>query len=261
MDECPICAAPSDAAFETRYVHVNKCWSRQCGHLFAVGAEAGHGVMHETDSDEVARLYERRNRGLVDFWRRRGFLGERSRLLDIGSGTGHVVQSVRALLPDVRISCIEESEVLSTLLEQRGFEISKDLASLAPDREFDAILLMEVIEHVPDPVGFLAGIRPLLAPRGRIFLTTPCGELRTGSRRTNAYDTPEHVQFFVEDSLRLAVYKAGFAGIRYEYIDSLYPVPGEVMSTAYFKRCAMRAIMPVLIRLRGPRHLTGFIQA
>jgi SAM-dependent methyltransferase len=217
--------------------------------------------MHEADSDDVARLYQRRNRGLVDFWRHRGFLCERSRVLDVGAGTGHVAQSLRALLPDARISCVEESEALAALLLQRGFEVSRDVASIAPDRKFDAILLMEVVEHVPDPVGFLEQIRPLLASQGRIFLTTPCGELRTGSRRTNAYDAPEHVQFFVEDSLRLAVRKAGFAGIRYEYIDALYPFPGELMSTARLKRCVMRAIMPVLTALRGPRHLTGFIQA
>jgi SAM-dependent methyltransferase len=217
--------------------------------------------MHQTDSDDVARLYQQRNRGLVAFWRRRGFLCQRSRVLDIGAGTGHVVQSLRALLPGARISCIEESEALAALLAQRGFEVSQDLACLAPDREFDAILLMEVIEHVPDPVGFLAQIKPLLASRGRIFLTTPCGELRTGSRRTNAYDTPEHLQFFVEDSLRLAVQKAGFRGIRYQYIDALYPFPSQLMSAACFKRCARRAIMPLLAALRGPRHLTGFIQA
>ena len=124
MKACPVCAAPSDGAYQTRYVHVRKCRSPHCGHLFAVGTGPRHGVMHETDSDDVARLYQQRNRGLVAFWRRRGFLCQCSRVLDVGAGTGHVAQSVRALLPDVRISCIEESEALAALLAQRGFEIA-----------------------------------------------------------------------------------------------------------------------------------------
>ncbi len=120
-------------------------------------------------------------------------------------------------------------------------------------------MLIEVIEHVPDPVGFLKRLRGCLDPKGQVFLTTPCGELRNGSRATNAYDTPEHVQFFTEKSLRLAVEKAGFSSITYEYIDALYPWNPNVLSFATFKRFAKIAARPILAALQGPRHLTGFI--
>jgi hypothetical protein len=116
-----------------------------------------------------------------------------------------------------------------------------------------------VIEHVPDPVGFLDARRRRLALQGRIFLTTPCGELRNGSRTTNAYDTPEHVQFFTEKSLRLAVKKAGFRDIHYEYIEALYPRSTSALSLATYKRLAMKGARPILAGFQGPRHLTGFI--
>jgi hypothetical protein len=94
---------------------------------------------------------------------------------------------------------------------------------------------------------------------GSDLLETPCGELRNGSRATNAYDTPEHVQFFTEKSLRLAVKKAGFRDITYEYIDALYPRGTSVLSFATFKRLATKAARPILAAFEGPRHLTGFI--
>jgi 2-polyprenyl-3-methyl-5-hydroxy-6-metoxy-1,4-benzoquinol methylase len=121
-------------------------------------------------------------------------------------------------------------------------------------------LLIEVIEHVPDPVGFLDHLKRCLDLEGQIFLTTPCGELRNGSRATNAYDTPEHVQFFTEKSLRLAIKKAGFRDITYEYIDALYPRNTSVLSSATFKRFATKIARPILATIQGPRHLTGFIE-
>jgi hypothetical protein len=91
-------------------------------------------------------------------------------------------------------------------------------------------------------------------------MNTPCGEFRNESRATNAYDTPEHVQFFTEKSLRLAVKKAGFRDITYEYIDALYPRSTSVLSLATFKRFATKIARPILATLQGPRHLTGFIE-
>ncbi len=215
--------------------------------------------MREVDPEAAGRLFEKRNQDLIAFWQRRRFLCKTSRLLDVGAGTGHLVRSVRALLRGTSICCIEEGKGRAAQLAAQHFEVFRDADSIASKREFDAILLIEVIEHVRDPVVFLERLRPLLAPGGRIFLTTPCGELRTGNRRTNAYDTPEHVQFFTETSLRLAVQQAGFSEITYEYIDALYPRAESAMPVAHFKRLLMKIAMPMLMRFQGPRHLTGFI--
>jgi 2-polyprenyl-3-methyl-5-hydroxy-6-metoxy-1,4-benzoquinol methylase len=154
---------------------------------------------------------------------------------------------------------VEESESLRNQLGRQGFAAAENLDSISSNRSFDAVLLIEVIEHVPDPVGFLDHLRRHLDLEGRIFLTTPCGELRNGSRVTNAYDTPEHVQFFTEKSLRLAVKKAGFHDIRYEYIEALYPRSTSALSLATYKRLALKSARPILARFLGPRHLTGII--
>jgi 2-polyprenyl-3-methyl-5-hydroxy-6-metoxy-1,4-benzoquinol methylase len=257
---CPICASPGRWSFDSRFVEVHRCENKQCTHLFAVGVDSNHGVMDEANTDFEESMYAERNERLVAFWEERQLVTGGSRILDVGTGTGHLARSVRRRLPGIDMHCVEESETLRESLERQGFTVSKNLDPISSDHSFDAVLMIEVIEHVADPVDFLDRLRKCLDPKGQIFLTTPCGELRNGSRTTNAYDTPEHVQFFTEKSLRLAIKKAGFRDITYEYIDALYPRSTSVLSLATFKRFAANIARPILATLQGPRHLTGFIE-
>jgi len=257
---CPICSSRGNWLFDSQFVEVHRCENHLCTHLFAVDVDSNHGVMNDVDTDAEESIYAERNERLVAFWEDEGFLAETSRLLDVGAGTGHLTQSIKSRIPGTEIHCVEESEALRSRLERQGFAVSQNLDAISPTCSFDAVLLIEVIEHVPDPVAFLDRLRTLLEPKGRIFLTTPCGELRNGSRATNAYNTPEHVQFFTEKSLRFAIEKAGFRNITYAYIEALYPRSPNVLSFATVKRCAKIAARPILTALQGPRHLTGFIE-
>jgi 2-polyprenyl-6-hydroxyphenyl methylase/3-demethylubiquinone-9 3-methyltransferase len=48
--------------------------------------------------------------------------------------------------------------------------VAEDL--LAENARFPVITALEVIEHVPDPAAFVATLAALLAPGGRLFLST-----------------------------------------------------------------------------------------
>ena len=61
---------------------------------------------------------------------------------------------------------MEESESLRNQLDQQGFAVATNLDSISSNRSFDAVLLIEVIEHVPDPVGFLDHLRRCLDLEG-----------------------------------------------------------------------------------------------
>jgi len=102
-----------------------------------------------------------------------------------------------------------------------GFRIHDSIQDL--NETFGAITLIEVIEHMSDPVSTLRYVRHLLHQEGKLFLTTPCGQRESGIRNTNAYDTPEHVQFFTQKSLELCAVRAGFRSIQLERISELYP--------------------------------------
>src|SRR5262249_39926488 len=83
--------------------------------------------------------------------------------------------------------------------------------------QFDAVTLWDVLEHVPDPCGFLARCRVLLRPEGRLFLNVPdLGSLEArilGARWPLLL--PEHLNYFTRDSLRRVACRAGLTLVRF----------------------------------------------
>lgn len=58
--------------------------------------------------------------------------------------------------------------------DQTGLDIVGDIAAVPePDGSFDAVLCVEVFEHIPHPVEALREFARLLKPGGRLILTAP----------------------------------------------------------------------------------------
>lgn len=82
--------------------------------------------------------------------------------------------------------------------------------------QFDIILAVNVLPHVPDPVGFLKGCRRALAPGGRIYVqTSQCDWLRNGEFDVVYH---EHVSYFSANSLYAAARRAGLACEQFEVV-------------------------------------------
>ena len=98
---------------------------------------------------------------------------------------------------------------------------------------FDVVLLGDVIEHLRDPVGALARLRPLLRPGGRLVLSTPnvanwAMRLSLLGGRWRYTDRGildrTHTHLFTRATLREALERAGYTVDR---IDFSAPVPGS----------------------------------
>ena len=100
------------------------------------------------------------------------------RLLDIGCGGGLLCEPMARLGAEVvgADAAARNIPVARLHAEQSGLEIdyrhatAEELA--AAGETFDAILNMEVIEHVADPAAFLAACRALLKPGGLMICST-----------------------------------------------------------------------------------------
>jgi cyclopropane-fatty-acyl-phospholipid synthase len=96
-------------------------------------------------------------------------------ILEIGPGWGAWFEY--ASRRGVKCTGITISETSKRYLESRakalGFDwnvLICDLLEYKPDRQFDSIIIMGVIEHLPDYASVLAKFEKLLKPGGRIFL-------------------------------------------------------------------------------------------
>jgi SAM-dependent methyltransferase len=82
------------------------------------------------------------------------------------------------------------------------------------DGTFDVVWSSEVIEHVADTASWLSEVRRVLAPRGRLLLTTPShGRLRLAIGGIERYSAPlgDHLHLYTARSLRQLLTDFDFA--------------------------------------------------
>jgi 2-polyprenyl-3-methyl-5-hydroxy-6-metoxy-1,4-benzoquinol methylase len=95
------------------------------------------------------------------------------KILDVGAGHGAV--GAELVRRGYVVHGIEIAEEALASLRARGIEpIAADISQPLPVRErYDVVLLLDVLEHVFDPVGLLAEAARVLAPGGAVILTVP----------------------------------------------------------------------------------------
>lgn len=99
-------------------------------------------------------------------------------VLDTGCGGGLVSEPLTRLGADVTgIDPAEESIAAAKLhAEGAGLMISYEASTAetlaGAGRQFDAVLLLEVVEHVPDVPAFLKRLAPLVKPGGLMIAST-----------------------------------------------------------------------------------------
>jgi 2-polyprenyl-3-methyl-5-hydroxy-6-metoxy-1,4-benzoquinol methylase len=138
-------------------------------------------------------------------------------LLDVGAGAGLLV--AEALRRGLAAVGVEPSRSLvESAREVNGVELIRGLfpqAQLA-GRRFDVICLVDVIEHVTDPVQMLRDCAAALGPDGLLMVVTPdVGSLAAGLLGTRWWHLrAAHVGYFNATSIRRASAEAGLDAIR-----------------------------------------------
>jgi len=235
---CPLCNNKSKYSFSTQYVKVRKCLNSTCGHLFAESPSPTQGEMSYSESEMMefsvfrkknARWFER-NHQIIDYLIQKTALRPGGKILDLGSGTGHMAKSF--IEKGFDAVCVEPSNEGRKILTEYELVNYPYLHSI-PDREkFDAIMLSEVIEHLPSPVETLKEAKGRLTDRGIIFITTPCSRgIKAILRLKNsaAYAERTHIHFFTSKSLAKSFQLAGFSKYERQNVDFMVPGRSSLM--------------------------------
>jgi 2-polyprenyl-3-methyl-5-hydroxy-6-metoxy-1,4-benzoquinol methylase len=134
-------------------------------------------------------------------------------LLDVGCGSGAYASAMQARGWNVRGT---EFDPLAAHTATTTYGISVDVGELAaiayPDSAFDAITARHVLEHVQEPVGFLAECWRILRPGGRLVVVTPNVDSlghRHFAERWRGLEQPRHLFLYGSASLRALLGRIG----------------------------------------------------
>jgi SAM-dependent methyltransferase len=96
--------------------------------------------------------------------------------LEIGSGRGDLTEY---LARGRKLDASDISEQFVAVLEERFADSDNvtvqrlDMATFVPDRSYDSIVMMNVLEHIEDDAAALATLRKALNPGGRLVVYVP----------------------------------------------------------------------------------------
>jgi len=144
------------------------------------------------------------------------FLKKGDRILDIGCGTGHLLNLVRANGYDNVYGLDPADIACHTAKEKYGLDVIQ--GSLFDDLDlgmFDFIILSHVLEHIVDLPYFILQLNKYLNKGGRVYIEVPDAHNFLLSVEPNpslgwkyekdlfAHFAPEHINFFSVISLEL----------------------------------------------------------
>lgn len=141
------------------------------------------------------------------------------RVLDLGCGVGDLAADMAGA--GARVTAADVAQAALDRARRRHPELDLRLIALDgplpfADGEFDAVWSSEVIEHVADTARWLSEVRRVLAPAGRVLLTTPShGRLRLLAGGIERYSQPlgDHLHLYTARSLGELLRDFGFGEI------------------------------------------------
>jgi SAM-dependent methyltransferase len=128
-------------------------------------------------------------------------------VLEVGAGRGAMGARLarRAEYVGVEPDPISFAAARRVVESEGGTVLHGDVSAVDPGARFDLVAAFEVLEHLPDDAGALAGWAARLRPGGRVLLSVPAGPHRYGP----ADAAVGHVRRYTRASLTDALATAG----------------------------------------------------
>ena len=173
--ECPVCKSHSNYIFTSKHSHsIFECSNKLCGHFCTPTIRNAQGICVrgkdiQKESDESLKIYDERNVRLLRLFRR--YMRSLSRptvFLDFGAGNAHISRTYKRLMQDqCIIYCLEPNPICEGLYQKYGLIQVESLEEIR--EKIDFVYMIEVIEHLDNPISALKSLRKTLATDGSSF--------------------------------------------------------------------------------------------
>jgi 2-polyprenyl-3-methyl-5-hydroxy-6-metoxy-1,4-benzoquinol methylase len=143
--------------------------------------------------------------------------------LDIGGGSGWLLDSLKHADPRVNHTTVVDIDPgAEDAARAKGHEFHlTSVEGFQTDQKFDLILMLNLLEHVPNPTLLLQKAHGLLKPRGRIWIKTPNFDSLDArifkNRSWGGFHTPRHFVLFTKASVIRQCENAGFVVLQCKY--------------------------------------------
>jgi len=225
LKECPLCSSERSKLFDQRRFRDQQVINRICGNCGLVyqSPRMTAGELDDFYANEYRQVYQGdegptqkdlfvqngRADSLLDFLSTQSV--KLKRYLDIGSSSGILLQRFQEKY-DCEAIGVEPGEAYRKYAQKQGLTVYADIVDLkgAGEMDFDLVSMAHVLEHMPDPVRYLADLRQeVLTPLGGLLIEVP---------NLYSHDSFEiaHMTSFSAQSLQLVLLKAGFRVIALE---------------------------------------------
>lgn len=218
-NSCPVCNCPdiffclrcTDHLVTGKEFEMYKC--RECGFLFTQDypeeSEIGSyydsaGYISHSDSDKtiIEKGYQLARKFMLT--RKKNIIGKVCKLtsgslLDIGSGTGHFLNTLKMAGWVTKGIEINKSAREYSSAKFRLEVISPEEIGLLHDHEFDCITMWHVMEHFHNPGNYFKEISRLIKPGGTVLVALPNNDSADSKHygpAWAAYDVPRHLWHF-----------------------------------------------------------------
>lgn len=271
MPLAAICQPPAAAIGNDRRANVNKSRAlsaeRDVGSGSARSSEPSDAPISWADYGRIRnlsrnRLLWARHAELVEHYLATfGKIDNDTRVLDIGPANGFFMVLLRELGFE-HVTGLEISPTFVEVLRRKGLNAvhgnvlnAQGFEALSPP--YDAITMMEVLEHIESPLDALRNVRRIVADDGLLFLTVPmCDCIFDRIRRVFSRDTRRgqilridetHLHAFDAESIRKLLTGSGF---RVERMTRVSMVAPRIPSYYPGRRSALllRSLVPTFLK-------------
>lgn len=170
------------------------------------------------------------------------------RVLDVGCGSGYFLDLLRDNIPTIDRAGYEFNPEVARLARSKGHSVyhgrfPEAVLPVGADKPFDAVCMFQVLEHLPDPIGFLKDVQRLLSPSGILIVGVPdaAGPVRHFSSALTDIP-PHHVSRWCESAFRAGMPRLGFRVLKVAY----EPLP-YYLWRSYLPVMLERDILPGMI--------------
>lgn len=178
------------------------------GEDYFSGAKAGFGyVDYDKDKEPMIPVFNK----YLDLFSKFG--KNKGELFDIGAATGFFMNLAR--MRGYNVLGVEMSKHAVEIAEKKGLKVYEgDLMSLnLKEDSFDVVTMLDVLEHMTDPLGELIEVKRILKKGGLLVVNSPNGEsflAKILKSKWHLVLPPEHLFYFSPKNLTEYLERNGF---------------------------------------------------